>query len=59
MNRAIGIELWMWHSSGTFYLYGLILIPALISNYTDQNVWDESIIHSQTLTVQPLEFGKG
>ena len=28
-------------TSGPFYLHGLTLIPAWISNYTHYNVWDE------------------
>ena len=29
------------HIIGPFYLHGLTLIPAWISNYTHYNVWDE------------------
>ena len=39
-----------------FYLHGLILIPAWISNHTQYNVWDEIIypfLNFNGATLQP------
>ena len=43
-------------SRGPFYLHGLILIPAPISNTSIIKCATELLIHSQTSTVAPLKF---
>ena len=42
----------------TILFYGLTLIPAWMSNYMPNKVWEE-IVHSQTSTIALLKFGNG
>ena len=42
---------------GPFNYNGLTLIPAWISYHIHYEMWMKLIIHSQTSTGQPLEFG--
>ena len=42
-----------------FFLHGLTLIPAWISNYIHYNMWDEITNPFETSTVQQLNFGNG
>ena len=44
---------------GPFYLHGLTLISAWISNHIHYESWDQLIIHSLTSTGQPLTFRNG
>ena len=47
------------YTCGPFYLHGLTLISAWMSNYIHYKLWDEITYPILYLTVQPLKFRNG
>ena len=56
IKECVQIVLGLATFCGPFHYHGLTLIPAGISNYIKM-CGVKLLIHSQTSTVQPLEFG--